>query len=60
MQSIEKPMLEILKNKLSEKTAFLYMIDQREDSREIFLKEDELERRVGDEKETAAEAFSSR
>ena len=60
MQSIERSMLEILKNKLSEIAAFLYMIDQREDNREIFLREDELERRVRDEKETAAEAFSSR
>jgi acetoin utilization protein AcuB len=60
MQSIEQPLLLILKNKLSEIAAFLYMIDQREDNREIFLREDELERRVCDEKETAAEAFSSR
>jgi len=60
MQSIEQPLLLILKNKLSEIAAFLYMIDQREDNREIFLREDELERRVRDEKETAAEAFSSR
>lgn len=60
MQSIEQPLLEILKSKLSEIAAFLYMIDQREDSREIFLREDELERRVRDEKETAAETFSPR
>ncbi len=60
MQSIEQPLLEILKSKLIEIAAFLYMIDQREDSREIFLREDELERRVRDEKETAAETFSPR
>ncbi len=60
MHSIERSLLEILKNKLSEIAAFLYMIDQREDSREIFLREDELERRVRDEKETAAETFSPR
>ena len=60
MQSIEPPMLEILKNKLSEIAAFLYMIDQRENSREIFLREDELGRSVCDEKEPAAETFSPR
>ena len=60
MQSIEQPMLEIFKNKLSKIAEFLYMIDQREDSREIFLREDELGRRVRDEKEPAAETFSPR
>jgi hypothetical protein len=60
MQSIERSMLEILKNKLSEVAAFLYMIDQREDHREIFLREDELKRRVRNETETAAETVSPR
>jgi acetoin utilization protein AcuB len=60
MQSIERSMLEILKNKLSEIAAFLYMIDQREDNREIFLRENELERRFRDETETAAETVSPR
>ena len=60
MQGIERPMLEILRDKLSEIAAFLYMIDQREDGREIFLREDVLKRRFRNEKETAAEAFSPR
>ncbi|NIS14951.1 MAG: CBS domain-containing protein, partial [candidate division Zixibacteria bacterium] len=60
MHSIERSRLQKLKDKLCETAAFLYMIDQREDNREIFLREDELERRIRDEKETAAETFSPR
>jgi acetoin utilization protein AcuB len=60
MQSIEQPLLLILKNKLSEIAAFLYMIDQRENNREILLREDELKRRNRDKKETTAETFSPR
>jgi acetoin utilization protein AcuB len=60
MHSMERSKLQKLKDKLSDIAAFLYMIDQGEDSREILLREDELERRSRDEKETAAEAFSPR
>ncbi len=58
MHSIERSKLKRLKEKLSEIAAFLYMIDQRENSREILLREDELERRIRDEKETTAQTIS--
>ncbi len=60
MHSIERSRLQKLKDKLCDTAAFLYMIDQREDNRDIFLREDELERRIRDEKEIAAETFSPR
>ena len=60
MHSIERSKLERLKDKISEIAAFLYMVDRRENNREILLREDELERRIRDEKKTTAEAFSPR
>jgi acetoin utilization protein AcuB len=60
MHSIERSKLERLKDKISEIAAFLYMIDQRENNREILLREDELKRRNRDKKETTAETFSPR
>ena len=36
MHSIERPKLQNLKNKLSERASILYMIDQRENNREIY------------------------
>jgi acetoin utilization protein AcuB len=36
MRSIERSKLQKLKNNLSEKAALLYMIDHRENNREIF------------------------
>lgn len=58
MHSIERSKLQKLKDKLSEKAAFLYMIDQRENNREILLREDELKRRIRDEKTATTETFS--
>lgn len=60
MHSIERSKLQRLKDKISEVAAFLYMVDQRENNREIFLREDELKRRSRDEKETTAKTFSPR
>lgn len=60
MHSIERSKLQILKDKISEIAAFLYMIDQRENNREILLREDELKGRIRDEKETTTETFSPR
>ena len=48
MHSIERSKLERLKDKISEVAAFLYMVDQRENNREILLREDELKRRNRD------------
>jgi len=36
MHSIERPRLQKLKDKLSEKASMLYMIDQQENNREIY------------------------
>jgi acetoin utilization protein AcuB len=60
MHSIERSKLQRLKDKISEVAAFLYMVDQRENNREILLREDELKRRNRDEKETTAKTFSPR
>ena len=60
MHSIERSKLQRLKAKISEIAAFLYMIDQRENNREILLRENELKRRIRDEKETTTETFSPR
>jgi len=60
MRSIERSKLQRLKDKISEIAAFLYMIDQRENNREILLREGELEKRIRDEKETTTETFSPR
>jgi acetoin utilization protein AcuB len=60
MHSIDRSRLQKLKDKLSEKAAFLYMIDQRENNREILLSEDELKRRIGDAKTATIETFSPR
>ena len=48
MHSIERSKLQRLKDKISEVAAFLYMVDQRENNREILLREDELKRRNRD------------
>ena len=58
MRSIERSKLQELKDKLSEKAALLYMIDQRGNSREILLREDELKRRIHDGKTATTETFS--
>ena len=60
MHSIERSKLQRLKDKISEIASFLYMVDQRENNREILLREDELKRRNRDEKETTAKTFSPR
>jgi len=58
MRSIERSKLQELKDKLSEKAALLYMIDQRGNNREILLREDELKRRIHDGKTATTETFS--
>jgi hypothetical protein len=60
MHSIDRSRLQKLKDKLIAKAAFLYMIDQRENNREILLREDELKRRIRDGKTVATETFSPR
>ena len=58
MRSIERSKLQKLKDRLSEKAAFLYMIDQRENNREILLRVDELKRRIRHGKTATTETFS--